>query len=93
MGKHTRENNIYDAAEKTLLSLQRFFYATKSQTERILLRKYHTWNRNNIKDGLFATHLDMWGQLGELVYTKCSSASKLLGEWYIFIFSLKHVIG
>ena len=48
---------------------------------------------NAIKDGFLVTHLDMWEQLGELVYTKCSSASKLLGEWYIFIFSLKHVIG
>ena len=48
---------------------------------------------NKIKDGSLATLLDMWEQLGEVVYTKFSSVSKLLGEWYIFTFSLQHVIG
>ena len=48
---------------------------------------------NKIKDGSLAMLLDIWEQLSEVVYTKCSSISKLLGEWYIFTFSLEHVIG
>ena len=77
-----------DAAE-----FAKIFLCNKITKQKGFYSENTTLVMNNIKDGFLATHLDMSEQLGELVSTKCSSASKLLGEWYIFTFSLKHVIG